>query len=71
MQPPGGLETVWKPFTEDIQCPRDALHHAEGLSCLNWKGVIWLRQVTQGDCNKDKDLFRPLAYQTRHLRDAG
>ena len=21
--------------------------------------------------NKEKDLFRPLAYQTRHLRDAG
>ena len=38
---------VWKLSTEDIQCPQGALHHAEGLSCLSWKGVSWWRQVTQ------------------------
>ena len=27
----------WKLATEEIECPQDALHHAEGLSCLNWR----------------------------------
>ena len=64
MQPQGGF-VVWKPSTEDIQCPRDALHHTEGLSCWNWKGVNWWRQVTQLEGNQEKEPFRTL-YHIEH-----